>query len=573
MTWLRAEFLWLFVLWLPATVWWITQQRQQGSWQKVIEAPLLSALTGDAKPSKSSPMWLLPLLTALILIALSGPSLSRNNAAGISQGNLFVVLDNSLSMAAEDVSPARLTRAKRLINDWASSGLFSKSSVLIYSASAHSLTPLTSDVATLNTQLQSVTPFIMPEFGNRPDLAFELVAAQLSQQSEPAHLLWISDDVEQQDVLRIAPLNLPAASKTFVAVGTLAGAPIPLPNDQGMLRTGNELAIAKADTNASNQAARSLGFQTASLNSPPPTNLLAQNERSSVDALNQMDIGFWLLIPIALGFLWHARQSLQVGGLMVLLLFSVPEQSTANTLFDNPLFENKEQQAFRALQYNNPDKTLALTERNDLAAQAMFQKADYENAAELFASLNTQQGFYNQGNALAHAGQLAEAVAAYEQALEFGPHPDAETNKQKIEEYLAQQPPQQAPNSSENSDSSQQQESDAQNSPQPQNSDTNPSENQTEPQNSDQQQTETEETESSESGTGSQQAADAQSNPDSDADQATGEQSQLAAEELQAEQQAEAILNQLQSQPGSLLQQKFRWQYQQNPTQGNTLEW
>ncbi|MDX1475729.1 MAG: hypothetical protein R3309_16265, partial [Reinekea sp.] len=70
------------------------------------------------------------------------------------------------------------------------------------------------------------------------------------------------------------------------------------------------------------------------------------------------------------------------------------------------------------------------------------------------------------------------------------------------------------------------------------------------------------------------QEAEQQTPATEPADEQTGQPQQgLDPRQMRAEQEAEAVLNQLQSNRNSLLQQKFRFQYQQNPTESDGTLW
>ena len=76
-------------------------------------------------------------------------------------------------------------------------------------------------------------------------------------------------------------------------------------------------------------------------------------------------------------------------------------------------------------------------ERDDWAATAAYKAGDYERAAELYKGLNTEQGYYNQGNALAHMGKYELALDAYNKALSINPNDqDALYNHKLITELL-----------------------------------------------------------------------------------------------------------------------------------------
>ncbi|HEN5590463.1 TPA: tetratricopeptide repeat protein [Legionella pneumophila] len=95
------------------------------------------------------------------------------------------------------------------------------------------------------------------------------------------------------------------------------------------------------------------------------------------------------------------------------------------------------QQAQHLMEKGQFAKAKDLFERNDWAASAAYRAGDCEQAAKLFNELKTEQGYYNQGNALAHLGKYEEAIRAYDKALAFNPNnQDALYNRKLISELL-----------------------------------------------------------------------------------------------------------------------------------------
>ncbi|MBP6918305.1 MAG: tetratricopeptide repeat protein [Legionellaceae bacterium] len=86
------------------------------------------------------------------------------------------------------------------------------------------------------------------------------------------------------------------------------------------------------------------------------------------------------------------------------------------------------------------DQAAQLFQRPDWRATAAYRAADYQRAAQSYLGLQTTDGYYNAGNALAKSGQYQPAIAAYNQALQRDPqHQDALFNRQIVQKLLDKQ--------------------------------------------------------------------------------------------------------------------------------------
>lgn len=534
---LRPWFLWLLLAWLPFCVWWL--RAQPGSrWASIMDAPLLQVLqVGGSKAGVRR--WLLPLFLLLVIVALAGPGLKDQRQASATQGNLYILLDNSLSMAITDLAPNRLVRAQRMALDWVNSGLFDKSAVVTYSASAHTLTPLTKDADTIALQMQQLTPFLMPEFGNRADLAFTHLAALSEDSAQAVHLLWLTDDIDNQHRNAILPLIGRFQSAHLVAVGTAEGGPIPLPNDQGYLRTEEGMVIVPTDTQQLTATAHALGLRPIPIGTVPAASMLARLDNLGEVERGYLDLGYWLLLPIVLLWLFSVRQQWVLSvltGIFFMGLYPPPVQALE-------LFENAEQRAYQAWQQQDFGRALELTKNPMLAGQSYYDSGQYEAAAAAFANAGDADGLYNMGNSYAHAGQYSQAIAAYEDALAAADHPQAAINKALLEEFLQQQGAQsQGEPGESNAASNQQAEGDSTSAHADASEDDAP--------------------------------PDASQGDESSAiAEADGNQDSAQMQDTQAEQNSAAILNQLKTPDGRLLQQKLKYQFQQNPSQTDSTLW
>jgi Ca-activated chloride channel family protein len=84
-----------------------------------------------------------------------------------------------------------------------------------------------------------------------------------------------------------------------------------------------------------------------------------------------------------------------------------------------------------------PDDAARLFTSPEWRAAAEYQAGDYKNSAATLSSIDTADAEYNRGNALARAGQLQGAVAAYDRSLELDPaNSDAKYNRGLVQRLI-----------------------------------------------------------------------------------------------------------------------------------------
>lgn len=448
---------------------------QQRNWQAVCDAGLLPFVLQEKQIKHNRmPLIISSLATILAILALAGPAWQRiptpvfRNVAA-----LVIVLDLSRSMDASDIKPSRLVRARYKIADLLSQRKDGQTALVVYAASAFTVTPLTDDSETINSQLLALNSDIMPAQGSNSALALQH-AVQLFNHAglHKGQILLISDDDKIQQAIENA--QLPSAFRlSILAVGTTEGAPIKL-TQGGFLREANgNIVLAKLNTRALRKAAQDSGgiYQQMTETDADIERLSHYFEQSAkhhevLDSNllleNWVEAGVWLLLPILLLSALLFRR----GILSLSFVFLLPIAENSDAFEWQDLWQTKNQQAQQA--YLNGHYPQAAEKFTDPAWQAAASyRAEKPNENIEMLPATTDIGFYNQANVLARSGQLEKAISAYDKALKLNPNnTDAQHNKELVEKLLQQQKQDKKDQQQNQSDTQQDQQGDDQSSKQ-----------------------------------------------------------------------------------------------------------
>ena len=440
---------WLLIVPLPILLLWRLwhRQRQIGRWQRLLPEAFHDALLTRGKLRSSRRPWLLLAICWLLAcLALLGPSWQHAEQPGLSRADpLVVLLEVTPAMLAADVAPNRLEQAKRKLLDLLRARADAQTAVVAYAGSAHTLVPLTNDIATTQNLLDALQPDLMPEPGHRADLA---VAQGLELLERGANgrgrLLLIgsamSDEQRNSIRTRLADSETPLS---ILGVGTEQGAPITLENGSFLKDASGAIVMPRLDEAALRRVASETGgrYRRARIDDrdlqglgllQAGGDLVRQEHSTRLQAW--LDQGHWLLLPLLLLAALAGRR----GWLFCLpLIIFMPQPAQALSLRD--LWLNHDQQGMRLLESQHPAEAAERFDDPRWQAFARYQAGDYAAAAELFAKGDTASDHYNRGNALARSEELEAAIEAYEQALELDPELDAaRRNKAIVEDALRQ---------------------------------------------------------------------------------------------------------------------------------------
>ena len=231
-----APLLWLAAVAPVALVFLIARERRR---TRIARRLVSERLRGVANPVRVIRPWLLAIAIAAAAVALAGPQRGAMvMPVETRELNRVLVVDVSLSMAAEDVGTSRLDAAKaiakRIIE--AHSG---RTGLVVFENGADVVSPLTGDGDAVAALVDSLQPGEVSLPGS--DVAVGLNAAMKLLDADPRQrgdIVVISDGEDQggRATEAIAKLRARGIAVSTIAVGTTRGATIPNPDGGGPLR-------------------------------------------------------------------------------------------------------------------------------------------------------------------------------------------------------------------------------------------------------------------------------------------------------------------------------------------------
>jgi Ca-activated chloride channel family protein len=589
--WLRPEWLWALPLVGLIAIAMARRELAPGNWQRVIDpalAPFVLSLSASRRYRYR--WWLLALGGILTVMSLAGPSWNRvEQPVFRSEQAMVIALDLSRSMDAQDLTPSRLTRARLKILDILERRKSGQSALIVYSANAFTVTPLTTDTDTVAALVNSLGTDIMPSRGSYPIAAINK-GRQLLEQAGIGYgeVLLITDGGTSPAAERAAA-DLYAAGYTLsvMGVGTAEGAPIPMAGGGFVTDRSGQMAVPKLEAKELRSlAAAGHGRYTSLSTDDRDLEILlsgiidpssASDESLATD--HWQEEGPWLLILLVP----LASLAFRRGWMLVIGFILLPVAEPVHAFGWDDLWLTRDQQAQRELAQGNAADAATLFDDPVWRSVANYRAGQYAGSADGFAGQEDTESLYNLGNALARMGEFETAIDAYEQVLESNPgNEDAAYNRDLLKDLLDQQ--QQA-----ESDQGQNQDSSSQSGGGGQQSEGEGEEDQ-----SDSQGAEGDTGSESEAGDSSR-SEDEMSQDDLEAIQAELEraaeeaaQQQGEAQEMEGSRPADATadrraqeqqqameqwLRRIPNDPGGLLRRKFRYQYQRmgRDQDGNNL--
>ncbi len=217
---------WLYKMWLKKA------KRRFG------DEVVISRLMPEASSSKPILKFFLVLLAvAFLVIGIVDPQIGSKLENVKREGiDLYLVLDVSTSMLAEDIKPNRLERSKLAISTLIDKLQGDRVGIIIFAGNAYKQLPLTTDYSAAKLFLSAVDTKIVPTQGTAIGEAIDMATLSFGETEHNKAIIVITDGENHEDdaIKSATDANELGINVFTIGMGLPEGAPIPLYNSYGV---------------------------------------------------------------------------------------------------------------------------------------------------------------------------------------------------------------------------------------------------------------------------------------------------------------------------------------------------
>ena len=233
----EAFYLWLLLPALWALMAW-SNRRRRAKIAAMGDETLIARLTTGLSPRRDRVKQILFLSGLFFLvIALARPQWGQRSEEVVARGvDLFLLLDTSFSMDATDVAPSRMQRAQYIAASLMERLQGNRMGVIVFSGIAFTQCPLTLDYSAARIFLDTVATGIVPEPGTNVQVAVDAALRGFERQESRHRVIVLLTDGEQHQGASETIIDSATEASVVihaVGVGTAAGEPIPILDDDG----------------------------------------------------------------------------------------------------------------------------------------------------------------------------------------------------------------------------------------------------------------------------------------------------------------------------------------------------
>ena len=459
---------WLLLLVGGFLVW--SLRRREKALTKLAHAQLLPSLLESVNLKATK--WKASLLLiglAFLILAGARPQWGFRWEELTQKGNdVFIAIDVSKSMLAEDVKPNRLERAKREVKDLLELLKGDRVGLIAFAGTAFVLSPLTLDAAAVRLFLDDVSPELLPQGGTAIAQAIRKASASFPGKEKKHKVLILLTDGEDLEggATQAAKEAQSEGVKIYaVGIGTSVGAPIPFVDEagrRGFVKDKQGLTVlTKLNLQTLSQL---ISARVATSLAEVYENQIVPMEKKELETLRQKKYEEKFQWPLILAFLlflgeWLVPERKKKKSILVSVLcfiFLLPSYGLSATAYSiikkgNKKFDEQNwgeaASHYSQAQIKKPDSAEIYFNLGD----TLYKEGKFKEARQLFSkALDLDIGelrpklFYNIGNSDFRLGQFEKALQSYESALELIPEDeDTQFNHELVKKLLEQMKQQQ----------------------------------------------------------------------------------------------------------------------------------
>jgi tetratricopeptide (TPR) repeat protein len=461
----HPEYFWaLWALPLVVVGYLLLHRWRRGLLRRFVAEPLLYQLAPDVSTAKRTfKQGLVLLAVASLIIAAADPQVGTRLEEVKREGiDLFIALDVSLSMKAEDIRPSRLEKAKRDVSDLLRKLHGDRVGLVVFAGEAFVQFPLTSDYSAADLFINAVDVDAVPVpgtmIGNAIDLSLRSFRKDLPTQKA---IIVVSDGENTEgDVAGAVERAKEAGVRVYaIGMGTPDGGPIPIYTDG--VRTdyhrdrAGTIVLTKLDESALQQIALATGgsYERATSGGNEVNDIYKEISGLQKTELGSLQVtGFedQFQYPLALAILLlilemmlserrgrilqRMMRLLPVGSILPLALLLVVSPvhgqtvrshvNSGNEAYGKNRFSDAEAEYKKALEIDPASRVAQMNLGNAYYKQQRFDEAHrvYNNGVTTTKNPTGQSmAYYDLGNTLFRTNKLPESIEAYKQALRLNP--------------------------------------------------------------------------------------------------------------------------------------------------------
>jgi tetratricopeptide (TPR) repeat protein len=520
-----------------ALAFFLLHHRRKQLLREFVSEPLVALLAPDASTAKRTVKQALLLFSlACLIVAAANPQVGTRLEEVKREGiDLFIALDVSLSMKAEDIRPSRLEKAKRDVSDLLRKLQGDRVGLVVFAGEAFVQFPLTADYSAADLFINAVDVEAVPVPGTMIGSAIEVALKSFRKDLPTQKAIVVVSDGEntEGDIAGAVETARKEGVRVFaIGMGTPEGSPIPIYGANGDRtdykhdRAGT-IVLTKLDESALQQIALSTGgsYRRATNAGNEIDEIhkeLSSLQKTEMGSLQVTGFEDQFQYPLTLGilllmielmlserrgrFLTRLMRILPAARALPLILVMCVASASSQTVrshvasgneaYGKAKYADAEAEYMKALAKDTSSREAQFNLGNAYYKQQRSDEAQRTYSHRIAASkapADKEMAYYNLGNTFFKSNKLEESIESYKRSLRLDPSDeDARYNYLLAKDRLKKQQDQKKQdkqNKQDNKDQKQQNKQDQQqNQNQQQNQDKQDQKNQQQPQQPPQQQ-------------------------------------------------------------------------------------